>query len=139
MDQGKLSAGVVVVHDPVANTKLLMLRAYRNWDFPKGLVEAGEQPFAAAVREVEEETTLNQISFPWGQVHIETGPYHRGKVARYYIGESSTRRVDLPINPTLGRPEHNEYRWVTVDQAYQLAAPRVQQVVAWAKDILRSD
>src|ERR1035438_5230787 len=59
----RLSAGVVVVN--LANRKLnfLLLRAYRNWDFPKGIVERGETPIDAALREVLEETSLNDISF----------------------------------------------------------------------------
>ena len=41
-----LSAGVVVVRQAAAGWLFLMLRAYRNWDFPKGLVETGEDPSA---------------------------------------------------------------------------------------------
>ena len=51
----RFSAGVVVVHLGGAAVQYLLLRAYKNWDFPKGLVEPGEQPFDAAVREVKEE------------------------------------------------------------------------------------
>ena len=43
-----------------------MLRAYRNWDFPKGVVEPGENPLYAAVREVREETSLDALDFRWG-------------------------------------------------------------------------
>ena len=35
-----LSAGVVVVRQTDSGWRFLMLRAYRNWDFPKGLVES---------------------------------------------------------------------------------------------------
>ena len=51
----RLSAGVVVVRNVKGSWLFLMLRAYRNWDFPKGVVEAAEQPLAAAIREVQEE------------------------------------------------------------------------------------
>src|SRR5262245_26457123 len=50
-----LSAGVIVVRQADSGWLFLMLRAYRNWDFPKGLVESGEDPLAAARREVTEE------------------------------------------------------------------------------------
>ena len=46
----RLSAGVVIVSVVNRKLKFLLLRAYRNWDFPKGLVEAGEEPIDAAVR-----------------------------------------------------------------------------------------
>lgn len=83
----------------------VVLRAYRNWDFPKGLVEAGEAPLAAALREVEEETGLTGLALPWGELWRETAPCAGGKVARYYLAESTAGEVVLPINPALGRGE----------------------------------
>ncbi len=44
--------------------RILVLRAYRNWDFPKGTLEPGETPLAAAIREVKEETALEGLEFP---------------------------------------------------------------------------
>ena len=73
-----------------------MLRAYRNWDFPKGLVEEGEDPLAAARREVQEETLIEDLHFDWGDRYIETAPYNRNKVARYYLARSGTEAVTLP-------------------------------------------
>ena len=46
----RFSAGVVVVHFGEGAVQYLLLRAYKNWDFPKGLVEPGEGPLDAAVR-----------------------------------------------------------------------------------------
>ena len=109
-----------------------MLRAYRNWDFPKGLVEPGEEPLAAALREVTEETGLRELTLPWGEVWRETEPYAGGKVARYYIVESSSGAAVLPVNPALGRPEHHEFRWLELDAAARLLPPRLQQVLLWA-------
>src|SRR5271170_8143150 len=92
----RLSSGVVVVSVIDRKLEFLLLRAYRNWDFPKGLVEAGEEPIQAAIREVREETTLEDLSFEWGMVFMDTGPYNRGKIARYYIARSKETRVRLP-------------------------------------------
>lgn len=109
-----------------------MLRAFRHWDFPKGLVESGETPLEAAVREICEETTISDITFPWGESYFDTGPYNRGKVARYFLGQTRTEHVELPVNEELGRPEHSEFRWVTVAEAFDLASPRVAGVIDWA-------
>jgi len=46
----RLSAGVVIVRQEGGAWRYLVLRAFRNWDFPKGLVEANEDPRDAAVR-----------------------------------------------------------------------------------------
>src|SRR5210317_1425092 len=108
----RLSAGAVVVRHDGGNALFLLLRAFNHWDFPKGMVEEGEAPFDAALREILEETTLDQLDFPWGHQYVETGPYSRGKVARYYLASTGRADVELPVNPELGRPEHSEYRWV---------------------------
>ena len=104
----RLSAGVVVVRNLKGSWLFLMLRAYRNWDFPKGVVEPAEEPLAAAIREVQEETLIDDLQFTWGEVYRQTAPYSHKKVARYYIAQTTTEAVTLPVRPELGRPEHNE-------------------------------
>jgi bis(5'-nucleosidyl)-tetraphosphatase len=126
----KLAAGMIVCRF-VGAWRWLMLRAYRNWDFPKGEVEPGEDPLAAARREVKEETTLAALSMPWGDDYRETAPY-RGKVARYYLAEAPNGEVSLPVSAELGRPEHHEFRWLDLQQAKALAPARLQPILAWA-------
>jgi 8-oxo-dGTP pyrophosphatase MutT (NUDIX family) len=135
----RLSAGVVVVSLAQRKLKYLLLRAYRNWDFPKGLVEAGEEPIAAALREVREETTLDDLSFDWGRAFMDTGPYNKGKISRYYIARSKETQVRLPVNPELGVPEHHEAIWVGFDKALSMVSPRLQPVVRWAHAIINHE
>jgi bis(5'-nucleosidyl)-tetraphosphatase len=132
----RLSAGVVVVSLVDRRPRFLLLRAYRNWDFPKGIVEPGEEAIDAAVREVREETALDDLSFDWGLVYRETGPYHKGKIARYYIARSKERSIRLPVNPDLGRPEHQEATWVDYDRALTMVSSRLQPVVRWAYSVI---
>ena len=126
-------AGVVVLRRFSGAWRCLLLRAYRNWDFPKGEIDAGETPLAAARREVAEETTLTTFAFLWGDTFCDTGPYGNGKIARYYLAESPNGDVVLPVSAELGRPEHHEFRWVDFQAAKKLAPPRLQPIVAWAE------
>jgi bis(5'-nucleosidyl)-tetraphosphatase len=132
----RFSAGVVVVHVAGGAVQYLLLRAYKNWDFPKGLVEPGEQPLDAALREVREETTLENLAFDWGTDYVDTGPYNKGKISRYYVARSSATKVHLPVNPELGFPEHQEARWVGFETALTMVSPRLKPVVQWASDII---
>jgi len=132
----RLSAGAVIVRQVPDGFLFLMLRAFNHWDFPKGIVEGAESPFDAALREIAEETTLTGLDFRWGREFFETRPYKRDKVARYYLGVTAREHVELPVNEALGRPEHNECRWVTLDEALDLAAPRVRDVIDWAAGVM---
>ena len=131
MPERILSAGVVVVRQEQAGWRVLLLRAYNYWDCPKGVVE-NEDPVAAARREVREESGIEDLDFRWGDDFIETPPYSKNKVARYYLAATRTGDVKLPVNEALGRPEHHEYRWLTLDAAQALCVPRIQAVLRWA-------
>lgn len=128
-----LSAGAVVIRrDAVGAVRYLLLRAYRNWDFPKGMVEPGEDPLDAALREVKEETGIADLELPWGTAYVETPPYARGKVARYYLARTGREEVDLGANPS-GRREHHEARWLPYAEARPLLIDRLRAVIDWAE------
>ena len=136
MSETILSCGVVLARETENGWMTLMLRAWHHWDFPKGVRELGEDPLEAAIREVGEETGINAMSFDWGERYFETGPYSRGKIARYFIARTSQQDVVLGPSPDTGEPEHQEWRWVTFDGAYDLGSPRVRQIVQWARQII---
>lgn len=134
---GPLSAGVAVARRAAGGWRLLILRAYRNWDFPKGGVEPGETPLQAAIRETREESGIDDLRFNWGEGYCDTAPYGpRQKVARYFLAETGQIQLTLPISPELGRPEHDEWRWVSFAQAQRLLPPRLQEVLAWVRQRL---
>ena len=134
----QLAVGAVVARRIGDEWLLLVLRAYRNWDFPKGMVEAGEEPFETAKREVVEETGLNDLEFPLGEEHCDTLPYAGRKIARYYLAETAEETIRLPISAELGRPEHDEWRWVSFDEAEDLLPPRLANVLDWVRRTLPS-
>jgi len=136
MSENILSCGVILARRTDDGWVTLMLRAFHHWDFPKGIRERGEEPMEAAVREVGEETGVTDLSFDWGDRFFETGPYSRGKVARYFIAATTQKHVEMGISPETGEPEHHEWRWVTFDEAYDLGSPRVRSIVQWARQII---
>ncbi len=117
----------------------LLLRAYNYWDFPKGVVENGEDPLNAALREVAEETGIEDLKFHWGHPYLETELYGVGKVARYYLAETSQIKLTLPNAPGKQHPEHHEYQWLQYDQTRERLVPRVQRVIDWAHSIIKKD
>src|SRR4029078_9019339 len=90
------SAGAVVFRRTDRGIRILVLRAFRNWDSPRGLVDAGEEQLAAARREVAEETGLGELDWPFGEEYKETLPYGgEKKGARFYLFEKSQAHVKL--------------------------------------------
>jgi 8-oxo-dGTP pyrophosphatase MutT (NUDIX family) len=132
----RLSAGVVVARPTAEGWRFLLLRAFNHWDFPKGMVEEGEEPLAAAVREVHEESLIGDLEFAWGEASTRTGPYSRGKVACYFVAQTRTAEVTLPVNPELGRPEHHEFRWVSYAEAKRLLPERLQPILEWVHELV---
>jgi len=126
------SAGVVVVRKIESQWLFLILRCYRNWDFPKGGLDADESFIDAAIRETEEETSITDLSFNWGDSYCDTAIYANGKVARYFIAQTEQSEITLPINPELGKAEHDEYQWATLDEARNVMPPRLQPILDWA-------
>ncbi len=136
MTEELLSCGIVLARPTDDGYRTLLLRAWHHWDFPKGLMEGGESPIDAAQREVLEETGIDALAFDWGDRYLETGPYSRGKTARYYLASTAQSDVVMGPSPETGEPEHHEWRWVSFDEAYDMTAPRVRSVVQWARQII---
>jgi 8-oxo-dGTP pyrophosphatase MutT (NUDIX family) len=92
------SAGGVVFRLDDGHPLYLLIRdSYQNWGFPKGHLEAGEIPEAAALREVSEETGLSDLSIRGAIETIDWFFRFRGqlihKVCHFYLmqtHESST-------------------------------------------------
>lgn len=133
------SAGVIPLRRDPEGWRVLILRCYRSWDFPKGKLEPGEEPRAAALREAREEADLDDLTWPWGEVSCDTVPYGKGKVATYFLAQTRRTDVVLPVNPELGHPEHHEGRWVSLDAAARLLPERLQPIVTWARGVLTGD
>jgi 8-oxo-dGTP pyrophosphatase MutT (NUDIX family) len=101
------------------------------WALPKGLVDAGEDPAATAVREVAEETGVRgRLDGKLGDVRYV---YTRGgerifKVVSFYLVRYSGGRIgDVPA---AFRHEVAEARWLPLDEAPRLLAYRGEKDMA---------
>ena len=127
------SFGIVPVSQTGSELPLfLILRCYQNWDFPKGGADPGEAPLDAAKREMMEETSIQQCAFEWGDVSMDSEIYGDAKVATYFLARVEKQEITLPVNPELGHPEHDEYRWVSCDDARSLLPRRLTPILDWA-------
>jgi 8-oxo-dGTP pyrophosphatase MutT (NUDIX family) len=129
------SAGIVIIRYEEDKPLILLMRSYQYWDFPKGGVEENENKLNAAMREVKEESGIDNLVFKWGKSFHQTEPYGKNnKVVSYFIAETDEKKVVMGVNEELGRPEHDEYRWVTFNEARELAGNRIKRVLRWAEE-----
>jgi len=125
------SAGGVVYRVVDGSLLFLLIRdSYRNWGFPKGHVEDGELPDAAALREVSEETGLTDLV---ARGLVQTIDWHfrfRGKlihkICHFYLMETAESTTS---------PQRTEgitaCRWLPFNEAEELVS------YANARDVLR--
>lgn len=128
-DGWQTSGGVVV--DTETGRVLLVknrreLKEGGGWTWPKGLIDTGEGPVFAAIREIAEETGV--LAEPLGRVAL----IQSKRALRHYFLLTKIRD---------GLPYHRETidaRWVTVDEATSLLSrKRDRRVLRAAKRALR--
>ncbi len=125
------SAGGVVYRVRDGEPVFLLIRdSYHNWGFPKGHLETDEPPDAAALREVREETGLDDVALDGAIDTIDWFFRFRGqlvhKVCHFYLMRSDTS------DTTPQRAEGiTACRWASFPDATQLVS------YANARDVLR--
>jgi 8-oxo-dGTP pyrophosphatase MutT (NUDIX family) len=131
------SAGAVVFRLDRGEPKFLLIRdSYRNWGFPKGHLEVGEQADAAALREVGEETGLTDLAIRGLVDTIDWEFRFRGdaihKVCHFFLMETSQSRTS---------PQRAEgisaCRWSRFDEAERLVSyPNARDVLRVAQRMI---
>ena len=115
---------------------LLIRDSYRNWGFPKGHLETGEAPEAAALREVTEETGLAAVELRGAIETIDWYFRFRGrlihKVCHFYLMESTSAETC---------PQRAEgitaCRWAPFEDAVQLTSyANAREVLKRAHDLV---
>lgn len=113
----EVSAGGIVFRREGARTWFLLIRdPYRNWGFPKGHLEEGEDPAQAALREVAEETGLAALELRGRVDTIDWTFRFRGravhKTCHFFLIETTDQRT---------APQRSEgisaCRWASYEQA----------------------
>ncbi len=127
----EVSAGGVIFRRLDAGYHVLLIRdSYKNWGFPKGHIEAGEDAAAAAIREIREETGLANLILHGPIQDIDWFFRFRGKLihktCHFFLFESpagtATPQRDEGIS---------DVRWLALEDALRTVS------YGNARDVLR--
>jgi bis(5'-nucleosidyl)-tetraphosphatase len=133
------SCGVVVLSKCENDTEKFLLLRYPqgHWEFPKGHVEEGENEKETALRELEEETGLNNVSLIDGfrEMMNYKFTYKEKMISKdvvFFLGIVNCNDVDLSH-------EHQDYDWLSYEDAMQkVTFKNARIVLRKAKDFLDS-
>ena len=117
---------------------LLIRDSYRNWGFPKGHLERGEQPDAAAVREVVEETGLAGVALRGAIETIDWYFRFRGrlihKICHFYLMETERAETSPQVAEGI-----TACRWAPFDEAVRLVSyANAREVLKRANTMVRA-
>ncbi|WP_457031975.1 NUDIX domain-containing protein [Kitasatospora sp. P5_F3] len=130
------AAAGCLIRDP-AGRVLIVKAGYRpDWQFVGGTVDRGEDAAQCASRELLEETGLVGQAGPLLTVAWTHPTEDLAHPAVHFLFDFGTIPADSPI--TLPAGELDDYRWVTVEEAYTLLgatrAPRLEGGLAALAD-----
>lgn len=136
MELVTVSKAVIVGPD----NKILILRRSAadvrrplQWDLPGGHVDPGEYPAEAAARETMEEAGIvidsQEIQLFYSMTEaVELDDEKRGVTWLFFLSKIVTDEVHLSH-------EHDEFRWVTIDEAIdKIEYERQRRVLEYARD-----
>jgi len=112
------SCGAVIFKRGKDGIKYLLLHyGAGHWDFPKGHMEKAEKEEQTAVREIKEETGIEDIEFADNFREIITYFYKKGeetiqKEVVFFLAQSATDEVTLSN-------EHIGYAWLNFEHAHK--------------------
>lgn len=112
----EISSGGIVYRETKDYREYLLLKSRTgDWEFPKGGIEGEEELQQATLREIEEETGIEQMRIIDGFREAYTYTFYRNsntidKKVHLFIVKSFNSDVDLS-------PEHHDYQWRDFEEA----------------------
>lgn len=133
----EISAGAVLyfINERSEPEFLILNYSHGHWDFPKGNMEKGETEIDTVRREVQEETSINDINIIEGFRNQISYKYRKkGKLVNksviYYLAQAKAQTVKLSF-------EHINYIWLKFDDALaKLSFENSKMVLMKAKDYI---
>jgi putative (di)nucleoside polyphosphate hydrolase len=105
------------------------------WQMPQGGIDEGEDPRAAVLREVYEETSIRTLSIieeaprwfkydlPAHLIGRSWGGRYRGQTQKWFALRFEGNESEIDLQPPGHKQEFDAWRWVTMDELPELIVP----------------
>ena len=136
MNQNPSAAGIIVFQDrgleELYFLGLIALPEFQTknngiYDIPKGRIDPGETALQCAIREAQEEATIDIT-------HLDSGPYTDDRLT-VWLAESYQDPC-IGVNPSSGIQEHLGYEWVKSETMEQYCLDYLKPHIQWARKYL---
>jgi len=97
------------------------------YDIPKGRIDPGETPLACAIREAQEEVSIDIT-------HLDSGPYTADRLT-VWLAESYQKPY-IGVNPVTGIQEHLGYDWIDAECMEKQCLDYLKPHIQWARKYL---
>ena len=105
------------------------------WQMPQGGIDKGEEPQAAALRELYEETAVRsarvivempgwlKYDLPENLIGKSWGGKYRGQTQKWFAMEFLGEDSEINLNPPGHKQEFDQWTWMTMDEALDAVVP----------------
>jgi len=102
----KPAAGIVILREQDGEPHVVCLMTHTGKiDLTKGIIDPGENPLEAAIREAEEEASITELNFKYGTDPLES------EATVMYVAETE-QEPEMQRNPHTGIFEHRAARMI---------------------------
>lgn len=126
------SSAVIILEDDEERVLIVKANYKEHWTFPGGVIDLGETPMQAAIREIKEEVGLDvsadSLTFGWVTAR------HSTSIDTYQFIFKASLRSDAVADIVLQASEIDEWRLVTKKDVLSNDIHYAKAVQLWAQD-----